>query len=150
VEQEVVIDFVKQRITSFANTGVTVLKLIAPDGSVEYKQGKSSTDGIKVEDEVWNGETVSLTMRASASNPLRPDAPTVDYSLQINAHKDGTVQVKGSHDGFPCFEFYKWILGIFNSCIPMTFGRRVIRQLQWLGIWSIILKHENQRISSSS
>ncbi|MCP3776283.1 DUF3238 domain-containing protein [Paenibacillus sp. MZ04-78.2] len=109
VEQEVVIDFVKQRITSFANTGVTVLKLTAPDGSVEYKQGKSSTDGIRVEDEVWDGDTVSLTMRASASNPLRPDAPTVDYSLQITAYKDGTLQVKGRHDGFPCFEFYKQV-----------------------------------------
>ncbi|WP_163855534.1 DUF3238 domain-containing protein [Paenibacillus elgii] len=109
VEQEVVIDFVKQRVTSFSNTGVTVLKLTAPDGSVEYKQGKASTDGIRVENEVWNGDTVSLTMQASASNPLRLDAPTVDYSLQITAYKDGTVQVKGSHDGFPCFEFYKQV-----------------------------------------
>ncbi|GED70700.1 hypothetical protein BRE01_44020 [Brevibacillus reuszeri] len=109
VEQEVVIDFVKRRIHSFSDTGVTVLKMTAPDGSVEYKQGKASTDGIRVENEWWNGDTVSLTMRASASNPLRPDAPTVDYSLQIIAHKDGTVQVKGSHDGFPCYEFYKQV-----------------------------------------
>ncbi|MEH7483913.1 DUF3238 domain-containing protein [Neobacillus drentensis] len=109
VEQEVVIDFIKQRITTFSDTGITVLKMTTPDGLVEYKQGKASTDGIRVEDEVWNEDTVSLTMRASASNPLRPDAPTVDYSLQINAHKDGTVKVKGSHDGFPCYEFYKQV-----------------------------------------
>lgn len=109
VEQEVVIDFVKQRINSFSDTGVTVLKMTAPDGLVEYKQGKASTDGIRIEDEMWSGDTVSLTMRASVSNPLRSDAPTVDYALQINAHKDGTVQVKGSHDGFPCYEFYKQV-----------------------------------------
>lgn len=107
VEQEVVIDFLKQRITSFANTGVTVLKLTAPDGNVEYKQGKASTESILVEDETWTEDAVSLTMRASAGNPLRPDAPTVDYSLQIIAYKNGNVQIKGSHDGFPCYEFYK-------------------------------------------
>lgn len=51
VEQEVVIDFVKQRVTLFSITGITMLNLTAPDGSVEYRQGKSPTDGIRVEDE---------------------------------------------------------------------------------------------------
>ncbi|BBI36629.1 DUF3238 domain-containing protein [Cohnella abietis] len=107
VEQEVVIDFVKQRIATFANTGVTVLKLTTPDGTVEFKRGKASTEGILVENETWTEDAVSLTMRASAGNPLHPDAPTVDYSLQIIAYKNGEVQIKGSHDGFPCYEFYK-------------------------------------------
>jgi len=109
VEQEVVIDFVKQKISSFADTGVTVLRLTAPDGTIEYKQGKAATEGIQVEGVTWTENSASLTMRASAGNPLRPDAPTVDYSLQIIAYKNGDVQIKGSHDGFPCYEFYKQV-----------------------------------------
>ncbi|PWW08752.1 uncharacterized protein DUF3238 [Paenibacillus cellulosilyticus] len=109
VEQEVVIDFVKRRVTTFANTGVTILRLTASDGSVEYKYGKASIEGIRVEDEMWAEDTVALTMRASASNPLIADSPTVDYLLQVVAHRNGSVQMKGSHDGFPCFEFYKQV-----------------------------------------
>jgi len=107
VEQEVVIDFLKRRISSFAGTGVTILKLTTPNGSIEYIHGKASIENILVENESWTDDAVSLTMRASAGNPLHPDAPTVDYSLQITAHQNGEVRVKGSHDGFPCYEFYK-------------------------------------------
>lgn len=46
-------------------------------------------------------------MKASAKNPLRLEAPTVDYLLQVKVQLDGSIEVKGSHDGFPCFEFYK-------------------------------------------
>jgi hypothetical protein len=109
VDQEVVVDFIKQRIISFSDTGITILKITTPEGLVEYKQGKASTDGIRIEDEAWSGDTVSFTMRASASNPLRPGAPTVDYSLQVITQRDRTVKVKGSHDGFPCYEFYKQV-----------------------------------------
>lgn len=109
VEQEVVIDFVKQRICSFADTGITVLKITAPDGAVEYRQDKASAAGIVVDDEEWTEGAVRLTMRASAANPFSADAPSVDYVLQLTAFQNGEVRVKGSHDGFPCFEFYKQV-----------------------------------------
>ncbi len=46
-------------------------------------------------------------MSASASNPLNINAPTVDYLLIVHVKKDGTVDIEGKHDGFPCYEFYK-------------------------------------------
>lgn len=107
VEQEVVVDFVKRRITSFAATGITVVKVTATDGTITYQQGQASSDNIVVEQEVWYEDAVAFTMRASAANPLRPDAPTVDYIVHVTASQYGDVRVKGSHDGFPCYEFYK-------------------------------------------
>ncbi|GBF75813.1 hypothetical protein PA598K_04245 [Paenibacillus sp. 598K] len=109
VEQEATIDFVKQRVSAFADTGITVLRLTAPDGSVHYKEGKAATDGIVIEDEQWTEDAVTLTMRASAANPLTPDAAPVDYCLYVTAYRNGEVKVSGCHDGFPCFEFYKQI-----------------------------------------
>lgn len=106
VEQEVVVDFVKRRITSFADTGTTVVKITAPDGTINYKQDKAPTNNIVVEQEVWYEDAVAFTMRASVANPIVP-APTVDYVVHVTASQYGDVRVKGSHDGFPCYEFYK-------------------------------------------
>jgi len=48
-------------------------------------------------------------MSASASNPLNVYAPPVDYLLTVHVKKDGTVDIHGEHDGFPCFEIYKQV-----------------------------------------
>ncbi|UQZ86560.1 hypothetical protein SK3146_05853 [Paenibacillus konkukensis] len=109
VEQEVVVDFAKRRLVSFGATGVTVLKMTGSDGTVTYRQGHASTEGIVMENEVWGGSEVTFTMRASVSNPLRPGAPSPDYALRIKAKEDGTAHISGSHDGFPCYEFYKQV-----------------------------------------
>ncbi|SEO35434.1 DUF3238 domain-containing protein [Paenibacillus sp. OV219] len=110
VEQEVVIDFVKRKLFTFASTGYTTLRQTMPGGVSEMKQGKAPTDGVTVEGEAWGAMSCSFVMKASAANPLRPDAPTVDYELHITVHgEDGKVEVRGSHDGFPCFEFYKQV-----------------------------------------
>ncbi len=39
------------------------------------------------------------------SNPLVPHPSPVDYHLELTVGRD-TVDVRGQHDGFPCFEFY--------------------------------------------
>ncbi|QHT59072.1 DUF3238 domain-containing protein [Paenibacillus lycopersici] len=108
VEQEVVVDFVKRKLFTYGNTGCTTLKQTSPDGIARYTQGKASTEGIRVDDEEWAAMSVSFVMRASAANPLRPEAPAVDYELRVTVNgEDGSVDVSGCHDGFPCFEFYK-------------------------------------------
>ncbi len=84
----------------FAGTGVTVLKMTDANGNVQYKEGKASTEGIVVEDERWGQSEVTFVMKASAKNPLHLEAPTVDYLLQVKVQVDGSIKVKGSHDGW--------------------------------------------------
>ncbi|WP_195574121.1 DUF3238 domain-containing protein [Paenibacillus sp. 1001270B_150601_E10] len=108
VEQEVTVDFVKRRIVAYADTGTTVMKKTI-DGTVSYEQGKASPDTVQVLHETWTNDQVSFLMRASARNPLRAEAPPVDYEVQVTVYPDGNVTLKGAHDGFPCFEFYKQI-----------------------------------------
>ncbi len=107
LEQEVIIDFYKKEIFTHANACIVTVKITNPDGSVEYKKGKSSTDNIECIDVVWGDNEVSFIMSASASNPLNSEAPAADYVLTLRVNKNGIAQIEGSHDGFPCYEFYK-------------------------------------------
>jgi len=109
IEQEAVVDFYKKDIFTYANTGITTERIITPDGSVIKKTGKASTDGILFTDIIWGSDDVKFQMSASASNPLNVYAPPVDYLLTVHVKKDGTVDIHGEHDGFPCFEFYKQV-----------------------------------------
>ncbi|MGA3601790.1 DUF3238 domain-containing protein [Lysinibacillus agricola] len=109
IEQEAVVDFYKKDIFTYANTGITTERIITPDGSVIKKTGKASTDGILFTDIIWGPDDVKFQMSASASNPLNVYAPPVDYLLTVHVKKDGTVDIHGEHDGFPCFEFYKQV-----------------------------------------
>ncbi|ULL18040.1 DUF3238 domain-containing protein [Paenibacillus sp. H1-7] len=107
VEQEVTIDFVKRRLVPFACTGETILKITGSDGTVSYRQERASTEGIIVNNEQWSEDAVFFTMKSSVSNPMRRDAPAPDYILHVKVQADGKIHAKGSHDGFPCYEFYK-------------------------------------------
>ncbi|WP_374966570.1 DUF3238 domain-containing protein [Lysinibacillus sp. RS5] len=109
IEQEAVVDFYKKDIFTYANTGITTERIITPDGSAIKKTGKASTDGILCTDIIWGSDDVKFQMSASASNPLNVYAPPVDYLLTVHVKKDGTVDIHGEHDGFPCFEFYKQV-----------------------------------------
>lgn len=107
LEQEVIIDFYKKEIFSHANACIVTVKITNPDGAIEYKKGKASTDSIECIDVVWGDDDVSFKMSASASNPLNTLAPAADYLLTILVTNNGVVQIEGAHDGFPCYEFYK-------------------------------------------
>ncbi len=109
IEQEVVVDFYKKEIFSYANTGISTEKVTTPDGSVNQLTGKASTDGILCTNILWSSDGVKFQMSASASNPLNIYAPTVDYLLTVHVQKNGIVDIQGAHDGFPCFEFYKQV-----------------------------------------
>ncbi|GAB6553104.1 hypothetical protein bcgnr5378_06410 [Bacillus cereus] len=109
IEQEVVVDFHKKEIFTYVNTGITTKRVTTPDGSVSKRRGKASTKGIVCTDINWGIDEVKLQMSASASNPLNELAPTADYSLHVTIHKEGVVHIEGSHDGFPCYEFYKQV-----------------------------------------
>lgn len=109
IEQEAVVDFYKKDIFTYANTGITTERIITPDGSAIKKTGKASTDGILCTEIIWGSDDVKFQMSASASNPLNVYAPPVDYLLTVHVKKDGTVDIHGEHDGFPCFEFYKQV-----------------------------------------
>lgn len=109
IEQEVVVDFYKKEIFTYANTGITSERIATPDGSVNIRTGKASTEGILCIDVVWGADDVKFQMSACASNPLNVYAPPVDYLLTVLIKKDGTVDIQGAHDGFPCYEFYKQV-----------------------------------------
>lgn len=109
VEQEVVVDFYKKEIFSYSNTGITTERVTSPDGSVYQRTGKASTEGILRTNTVWSSDDVTFQMSASASNPLNEYAPPVDYLLTVQVKKDGSIDIQGAHDGFPCFEFYKQV-----------------------------------------
>ncbi|MDQ0417169.1 hypothetical protein J2Z48_001341 [Croceifilum oryzae] len=106
IEQEVVVDFEKREIFSHESTGITAERLIHPDGSFHYRKGRASTEKIKYINPICEEEGVHFQMTASAGNPLH-DVPPVDYLLTVYVKKDGTVEMTGEHDGFPCYEFYK-------------------------------------------
>ncbi|MCH7323138.1 DUF3238 domain-containing protein [Solibacillus sp. MA9] len=109
IEQEVVVDFNKKEIFTYANTGITTEKITTSDGSVHKRTGKASTKRILCTDVVWGEDDVKFHMSASASNPLNEYAPPVDYLLIVHVKNDGTVDIHGEHDGFPCYEFYKQV-----------------------------------------
>ncbi|MGO4695985.1 DUF3238 domain-containing protein [Paenibacillus sp. 2TAB26] len=107
LEQEVIIDFYKKEIFTFADACITTVKITNPDGSIEHKKGKTNTQNIVCTNVMWGADDVSFEMRASASNPLNTAAPAADYVLTINVNKSGDAHIEGFHDGFPCYEFYK-------------------------------------------
>jgi len=107
LEQEVIIDFYKKEIFTYTNACIVTVKVTNPDGSIDYKKGKTSTENIVCTNVVWGTDEVSFEMRASASNPLNAAAPAADYLLTIHVNKSGVAQIEGAHDGFPCYEFYK-------------------------------------------
>ncbi|KWU64780.1 permease [Bacillus mycoides] len=109
LEQEVVVDFYKREIFTYADACIVTVKITNPDGSIEYQKGETSTENIACTNIVWSEDEVSFEMRASASNPLNAAAPAADYFLAIRVNESGTVHVEGVHDGFPCYEFYKQI-----------------------------------------
>ncbi|MEK5300020.1 DUF3238 domain-containing protein [Bacillus sp. FSL R10-2201] len=109
LEQEVVVDFYKREIFTYADACIVIVEITNPDGSIEYQKGETSTENIACTNIVWSEDEVSFEMRASASNPLNAAAPAADYFLTIRVNESGTVHVEGLHDGFPCYEFYKQI-----------------------------------------
>ncbi len=109
LEQEVVVDFYKREIFTYADACIVTVKITNPDGSIEYQKGETSTENIACTNIVWSEDEVSFEMKASASNPLNAAAPAADYFLTIRFNESGTVHVEGLHDGFPCYEFYKQI-----------------------------------------
>lgn len=107
IEQEVIVDFHKKEIFTYANTGITTEKITTPDGSIKTRIGKASTEQIVCTNIEWRSGGVKFKMSASASNPLNIHAPAADYLLIVDVKEDGTVDIQGEHDGFPCYEFYK-------------------------------------------
>ncbi|GAB6427944.1 hypothetical protein bcgnr5372_38430 [Bacillus luti] len=109
IEQEVVVDFHKKEIYTYANTGITTVRVTTPGGSISKRKGKASTEGIVCTDINWGTTAVEFQMIASASNPLNELAPTADYSLRVKIDTEGAMHIEGTHDGFPCYEFYTQI-----------------------------------------
>jgi hypothetical protein len=122
IEQEVVVDFYKKEIFTYANTGITTERVTTPDGSVNKRTGKASTERILCTDIEWSSVDVKFQMSASASNPLNEYAPPVDYLLTVHVKKDGGIDINGTHDGFPCYEFYKQVdFGLFEQIYTHDF-----------------------------
>ena len=50
---------------------------------------------------------VKVFCRCSATNPLVPSGPAIDYSLTVIIDRDkNEYSISGSHDGFPAYEIY--------------------------------------------
>ncbi|NBD24114.1 DUF3238 domain-containing protein [Paenibacillus glycinis] len=110
IEQEVVVDFERRKLLAFADTGTTRLKRTGPDGISRIEQATAPTDGITVAGESWGAMSVDFVMQARVLNPLLPEEPAVRYELHVNVNgNDGAVDMRGTHDAFPCYEFYKQV-----------------------------------------
>jgi len=122
--QEVTVDFSKRELRDHADTGISCERKRGPDGRVQYREGKSDPSGITVENLVWwNTDLVTFDMRTCAGNPLIENADNVDYLVHVAVLSDGRVTLKGAHDGFPCYEFYKQVDG--GAFTPLyTFDHR--------------------------
>lgn len=106
VEQEVVVDFARERLVEHARLGQSKERVTHPDGRQEVAVETGSASGVVCTDPVWDEEGVAFEMHASASNPLVTHPDPVDYALELAVGRDGTVECVGRHDGFPCFECY--------------------------------------------
>lgn len=109
VAQEVVVDFGRETVTAHPETGPSMERVTAPDGSVTVRTATAPTDGITCTDITWDDDGGRFTTAASVSNPLDEAAPPVDFVFEVRVSSDGTVDFAGRHDGFPCFEAYKQI-----------------------------------------
>lgn len=109
VAQEVVVDFGRKTMTTHPETGPSMERVTAPDGSVTVRTATAPTDGITCTDITWDDDGVEFTTAASVSNPLDEAASPVDFVFDVRVAIDGTVDFTGRHDGFPCFEAYKQI-----------------------------------------
>lgn len=109
VEQEAVVDFYEKELFSYANTGISTERVTNPDDSVNERTEKASTEGIQCTNIIWGFDDVRFQMSASVSNPLVEKVPSADYLLNVQVTRDGKIDIQGTHDGFPCYEFYKQI-----------------------------------------
>ncbi|PGL73154.1 DUF3238 domain-containing protein [Bacillus sp. AFS055030] len=124
IEQEVIVDFYKKKIFTYANTGITTMRVTASNGSISKATGKASSEQILCKNIKWSNDEVSFQMSASASNPLNVNAPTADFLLNVQAKSDGSLTIQGEHDGFPCYEFYKQVdFGPFEDIYLHDFRR---------------------------
>jgi len=105
IEQEAVVDFRHDEVRSYARTGVTRKRVTDPDGTITVREGRAGDDGIAHGNVEWTETGVTFELRASASNPLR-DAPTTDYRVRADVTREGTVRLRGEHDGYPSLECY--------------------------------------------
>lgn len=127
IEQEVIVDFGEREVSSHAKTGISRERKRGADGTVCYREGKCDTSGITVQDIAWQGGAqVAFDMHTCAGNPLIGDAAaTADYLVHVTVSLDGRVTLKGAHDGFPCYEFYKQVDS--GELHPLyTFDHRVL------------------------
>lgn len=123
VEQEVFVDFEKKEVLKYKRTGVTVEKVVDANGRTKVRTGQALDDGITCDNIEWKENGITFEMKASVSNPLVPTAPTVDYHLSVSV-LNGKMKVSGSHDGFPCFEFYRQVnFGEFEEIHTHDFRR---------------------------
>lgn len=106
VEQAAVVDFEREDLLATADTSRSVERVTRPDGSEETRTGRADADGVFCTDPAWREDGVAFEMHASASNPLVTHPDPVDYAVAVTVGRDGTVEVTGRHDGFPCFEWY--------------------------------------------
>lgn len=115
VEQEVVIDFDRETMLPYADTGRSKERAERPDGTIETCEAKADSSGVHVTDVDWDSGC-AFRMRADASNPLVEAAESVNYDVQATVTADGAIDLVGEHDAFPCFEFYSQVdFGPFST-----------------------------------
>jgi hypothetical protein len=109
VAQEVIVDFRREVVKDHPETGTSMERVTASDGTTTVHTATASTDGIDCTNVRWEKEEVRFTTAASVSNPLDETAPAVDFAFEVSVRMDDTVMITGQHDGFPCFEIYKQV-----------------------------------------
>ncbi|QDH21504.1 DUF3238 domain-containing protein [Saccharibacillus brassicae] len=51
-------------------------------------------------------DRIQIRCICDSQNPFEPFAPAINYTYMVTVYKKGTVNISGTHDGFPCYESY--------------------------------------------
>ena len=79
--------------------------LVDTETTPDTQQGLSFTYRVREDDNLY------IIAKCDAANKLVPLAPAINYHFEIKITRTGSVRIKGQHDGFPAYEFWRSIEG---------------------------------------
>ncbi len=91
------VDFSKQEVTSFFETGTTKIDL----GVIEFDVS-SIRDNFRVSSVSFNDSVASFTLEGTTASGVAV-MPDIDYRLDYTITESGKVSIQGCHDAYPAY-----------------------------------------------
>ncbi|RXZ79413.1 DUF3238 domain-containing protein [Paenibacillaceae bacterium] len=111
--QHIVCDFSNQVIHHYKSTGPTTETMSDNNTGEVLREahGHAATDGLLLTDSSISDHQATFKVIGCASNPLREEAPAIDWEYAVTVSNSGEVRVVGTQDGYPAHEIYKRVDG---------------------------------------